>query len=128
MTCGFFIVCVPCIPKILRDTGVMSKIKRGLGMKSTKANSSHNWNRYGSGPSNHSKAMKTTNDAYYELDEEGVPMKDIKRSESTEHLQNAAPTDGIVRTTRIAVTQNSPSVSDGGSNNMYTDPRGGWAR
>lgn len=106
MTCGFFIICVPSIPKILKETGVLRKIKRGLGMK-TGTKSSKNTDRYGA--STTGKGTNTTNN-YYKLDEDGVPMDDVKRTESTERLNDEGKLGtNIVRTTRITVTQDSRS-------------------
>ena len=35
MTCGFVVVCIPCVPKILMESGIWRKIKSGLGMSVT---------------------------------------------------------------------------------------------
>jgi hypothetical protein len=32
MTCGFFIIYAPCGPMILRESGVLAKIKKVIGM------------------------------------------------------------------------------------------------
>lgn len=37
MACGFFIVCVPCIPKILQQTGALGTIRKALGMSTGRA-------------------------------------------------------------------------------------------
>ncbi|KAH8423611.1 uncharacterized protein LDX57_001371 [Aspergillus melleus] len=110
MSCGFFIVCLPCIPKILKETGVSRNIKRAFGMKTSGTNSK-GIEHYGvSGRStDHAKGASVSN-TYHKIDEDGVPLGALKGSESTEHL-NA----GITRTTRITVTQDPRTVSDDGS-------------
>ncbi|KAH8689592.1 hypothetical protein BGW36DRAFT_412363 [Talaromyces proteolyticus] len=107
ITCGFFIVCLPCIPKTLKETGMMDKIKRAFGYKAS-SQYNHNENYYpGSGrPSHHAKLSTTGSDSYHKLAEEGVVMNNIKGFASTERLHDGVPGDGITRTTRITVSQN----------------------
>lgn len=103
MTCGFFIVSLPCIPKILKDTGAGAKIKRALGMSTsghsyTPSASKRTWgDSSAASTSNHGRlASGTATNAYYKLDP-------LKTSESTEYLHKHEA--GITRTTRISVTQ-----------------------
>ncbi|KAK7427749.1 hypothetical protein QQZ08_005687 [Neonectria magnoliae] len=126
MTCGFFIICVPCIPKILKEKGVLRTIKRAFGVKATTANPNSHSDSYGKGAPLTSASVKS----YYKLDEEGVPMKTLQGCESTEHLRDRPAEDaaGITRTTRIMVTQASRSTSDDGTNAMYMGPKNVWAR
>lgn len=116
MTCGFFVCCMPCIPKILRDTGVLRNIKRAFGMKTTKQGTNSKLDQYSGSMSHTAKSVTNTTNAYYKLDEDGIPMGDVK-SESTEHL-NDKHNAGITRTTRITITQDNRSVSETGSNDM----------
>jgi hypothetical protein len=128
MTCGFFVTCVPVIPKIVQDTGILRKIKKGLGLTRT-GNTPNRGGGYGDttrkGGSvlasvNRGGAMPTaTGNAYYKLDEDGMPLADLKGSESTEYLRyeeekarSAAPPGRgqILRTTQIMVDE---SVDDG---------------
>ncbi|RSM00803.1 hypothetical protein CEP52_008889 [Fusarium oligoseptatum] len=102
MTCGFFIVCVPCVPKILRESGVLAKIKKAIGM-ATRSKSTN-------------QKERPIRNAYYKLDEDGVPMKDMNRdgSESTEHLHDGPQSDspGITRTTQIIVSETARGAHD----------------
>ncbi|KAI2641464.1 hypothetical protein GGS26DRAFT_4788 [Hypomontagnella submonticulosa] len=126
MACGFFIICIPCIPKILKDTGVIHRIKKVFGATSnTKSNQKSDF--YGTGSLAHGKSATTTSKAYYKLDEDGVPLRDMK-SDSTEVLHtNDKPNNGIVLTTRITVnTQETHSVSD--SDDMHMGAKAAWAR
>ncbi|KAJ5375606.1 Serine hydrolase FSH [Penicillium concentricum] len=87
MTCGFFIVSLPCIPKIMMETGAGTKIKSIFGMSSLGNSSKRNWESEGTGQSsNQSKlARSTTDNTYYKLDT-------LKSSESTEYLQKGTLT------------------------------------
>lgn len=82
---------------------------------------------YGTGSLAHGKSATTTSKAYYKLDEDGVPLRDMK-SDSTEVLHtNDKPNNGIVLTTRITVnTQETHSVSD--SDDMHMGAKAAWAR
>jgi hypothetical protein len=127
MTCGFFIVCVPCIPKILKETGVIRNIKRVFGMSTAPTNPSAP-DRYGKSSTKGSQLSSTGAKSYYKLDEDGVPLKNLKGSESTEYLRentNAASNGhGITRTTQIKITQDNRSVSDTEGNTALQKPWG----
>ncbi|KAL2174431.1 uncharacterized protein P884DRAFT_314774 [Thermothelomyces heterothallicus CBS 202.75] len=142
MACGFFIVCIPCLPKILQQTGVLRKMKKALGMSTgPTANSAQAGYHTGGKSGSRSRGPKVTSssaqDSYYKLEEDGMAMKDLK-SESTEHLREdqqggklAGPRGAaaITRTTHIMVTEDQRSTSDGGSNpdmNMYNQQKAPW--
>ncbi|GAB1319644.1 hypothetical protein MFIFM68171_09854 [Madurella fahalii] len=123
MTCGFFIICVPCMPKILKQAGVLRKIKKALGMSTgPTANSAKADYFAGGGSGSRSRGpggSSTAPDSYHKLEEDGVAMDNLKSSESTEHLHGhgkltTAPV--ITRTTQITVMEDSRSTSDGASN------------
>ncbi|PGH16758.1 hypothetical protein AJ80_05073 [Polytolypa hystricis UAMH7299] len=123
LTCGFFIVCVPCIPRILRATGIRGKIKStmngGTG-GSASANVGANWtnrsnniNNLGHNTKIHlalaggeSGSMGTNSD---KLSGDQVPLRNLHHSsESTEwlyHENHRIPnTSGnITRTTKVTV-------------------------
>ena len=125
MTCGFFVICAPTLPKILQETGVVRKIKKSLGLTKT-GRTNQSSSGYGdaskkggsvlaSGNRGHPVPVPGSN-VYYKLDEDGVPMGDLKHSESTEYLreeerkaQQAAAASGgrgyITRTTRVEVDE-----------------------
>ncbi|RMJ10260.1 hypothetical protein CDV36_010106 [Fusarium kuroshium] len=135
MTCGFFIVCVPCVPKILRESGVLAKIKKAIGMatrsKSTNQKSDQYGDQYALTP--HGKMSTTVSNAYYKLDEDGVPMKDMNRdgSESTEHLHDGPQSDspGITRTTQIIVSETARGAHDERAQlGMREPPNKAWVR
>lgn len=126
--CGFFIICIPCIPKILKDSGVLRKMKKAFGMGTTTKPSGRS-DYYANGTMPHSKGTTTTSNAYYKLDEDGVPLQNMKGSESTENLNAKQSNAGIVLTTRIEVnTQDNNSVSDGGSHDNVHMNKAAWAR
>lgn len=101
MTCGFIVVCVPCVPKILMESGVWRKMKMGFGLSVTATSKSQTGATTG-----RSQNVRSVNNSYTEIDE--TELKDF-RSESTEHLRHAPAKveQGIKRTTQVTVTQSS---------------------
>ncbi|KAI1207046.1 uncharacterized protein F4807DRAFT_212163 [Annulohypoxylon truncatum] len=110
MTCGFIIACLPSTPKILKDHGILHKMKRMaksfVGMKNSTLRSTKPTTGTGTNP----------NSTYRKIDEYGVQMKDLKNSESTEQLRDDSIKfdQGIVRTTRVTIKQE--YVGDVGKN------------
>ncbi|PNP85076.1 hypothetical protein FNYG_01601 [Fusarium nygamai] len=126
MTCGFFIVCVPCIPKILKETGVIRNIKRAFGM-STAPTNPNTADRYGKSGTKGSQLSSTGPKSYYKLDEDGVPLGTLKGSESTEYLRdNANNGQGITRTTQIKITQDNRSTSDSEGHAAFPASQKAW--
>ncbi|PTB78499.1 hypothetical protein M440DRAFT_1329145 [Trichoderma longibrachiatum ATCC 18648] len=116
-TCGFFILCVPCLPKIIQEAGIIPAIKKGTGMMHSGSNSKHTGSSFARG--GNTKTSVSANKDYYQLEEEGMNMKNL--SESTEHLHTGSHGPAITRTTRVTVTTNdNRSISDTDSKN------GGW--
>lgn len=102
MTCGFVVVCVPCVPKILTETGVWRKMKKGLGMSVTTAKQSQT----DASNTPRSKNMRSANKSYLEI-EDDIELDGLK-TESTEHLRQPYVTSSdkdIVCTTQVTVTQ-----------------------
>jgi hypothetical protein len=114
MTCGFFILCVPCIPKILQEVGITPAIKKGTGMMGSSGKPYQPPSGYARGGGN-IKTSVSANKDYYQLEEEGLQMKNL--SESTERLHNSTHGPAITRTTQVTITNDSHSVSDDGSKN-----------
>ncbi|KAF3077642.1 hypothetical protein CFAM422_000185 [Trichoderma lentiforme] len=114
MTCGFFILCVPCIPKIIQEAGIIPAIKKGTGMLHSGGRSNQVSSGYARGGGT-TKTSVSANKDYYQLEEEGMNMKNL--SESTEHLHHGSHGPAITRTTRVTVTNDSRSVSDSDSKN-----------
>lgn len=100
--CGFFILCVPCLPRIIKETAFGKRIQRALGLKRTGHNSkgtmdataSHGADKSMNGwaASSNRSAVKvptltgkrmtgwgTTTNAYYEMNEDEVELKDVRR-------------------------------------------------
>ncbi|RFU81565.1 integral membrane pth11 [Trichoderma arundinaceum] len=132
MTCGFFVVCMPCLPKILQDTGILRRIKGRFGMTTGGSGVPKN-SHYGNGiGSSVGKLPSTTSNAYHMLDEEGTPMGDLKGSESTEKLRQEAHTTSasrIVRTTRITVdgSPNDDNHSSSDTGSYHKSSQAAWA-
>ena len=124
MTCGFFILSVPCIPAILKEHGISPKIRKALGLssKSSPNITEPDSKAYGSSkphPSHGlSKSGLTSVGTYYQIDEEdggAMPLGALKTSESQEqlHTHQAKNTMQVTRTTHIAVTSDSHSAQSG---------------
>lgn len=110
MTCGFFIFCLPCIPKIITETGAIRKIKRVLGMKTTTTKPSGYSENYGTGMSAYgSSSYKMSNN---------IRREKQKGTESMEYLhESILEAGGIIRTTHITVTEESRAASEDESKN-----------
>lgn len=119
MTCGFIIACLPSTPKILKDHGVLHKMKRVVksfvGLKNSTLRSTKPTTGTGTNPNS---------STYRKIDEYGVQMKDLKNSESTEQLRDDSSKfdQGIVRTTRVTIKQE--YVGDVGKNGV--DHNAAW--
>ncbi|KAB8265105.1 hypothetical protein BDV32DRAFT_134950 [Aspergillus pseudonomiae] len=105
MTCGFFIFCLPCIPKIIKETGVIRRIKSVLGVKTTPTKPSGYSENYGTRVSAYGSAsyMMSNN----------IRRDKQKGTESMEYLhEGILEAGGIIRTTHISVTEESRTASD----------------
>lgn len=114
MTCGFIVICIPCVPRILMDSGTWRKMKMSLGFGVSTGPS-------GATPKNHSafssgarsKNMRSANDSYLEIHD--TEMKNLGTSESAEHLRSPYEDNrnrGIVRTTQVMVTHDSDGSNE----------------
>lgn len=119
MTCGFFILSMPCLPKIIAESGLPRKLKDALGISFKSNSASHTNSKYGqrSGSRQRSKTG-ITSDSYYNIEENSTPMSNLNRSESQERLRDsryvrdAKKSVHVTRTTQITVENISPSGSD----------------
>ncbi|KAH7015830.1 hypothetical protein EDB80DRAFT_833012 [Ilyonectria destructans] len=119
MTCGFFILSMPCLPNIIAESGLPRKFKDALGISFKSNSASHTNSKYGqrSGSRQLSKAG-ITSDSYYNIEENATPMSNLDRSESQERLRDShyardpKKSVHVTRTTQITVTNISPSGSD----------------
>lgn len=131
MSCGFIVVCIPCVPKIFVDTGAWPKLKSTFGMSSSSRGASGATPKIHTGHSSatRSKNMRSANDSYLELDDN--EMKNLGSSESAEYLRAPQATleNGIVRTTQINVTHDMDGHSEETLRDAHMrDPRMGGRR
>lgn len=79
MTCGFFVVCVPCLPKVLTETAIGRTVRQVLGFGTCKRTGEHSTRLEGDGrrlvQGVHRLSRGKAVDAYRELDEEFVPLE-----------------------------------------------------
>lgn len=135
MTCGFFILCVPCLPSIIKESGLSRKVKKiiGISTNSSERPSNHDIVTFGgTGPASANKKSKggnSLNDTYFKIKEEegGLPLGDLKATESQERLHMQPGSNGIhvMRTTQLAVTSDSRSAKSGSESGDNSMP---WAR
>ncbi|KAK1855253.1 60s ribosomal protein l36 [Colletotrichum chrysophilum] len=123
MTCGFFILSVPCLPKIIRESGLPRKMKSALGISVKTTNpSDQKSSDYATGSTPQRSKSGLHADSYYKMRDDGVSMTNFDRSESQEQLHGGpsgqdSTRDGklgvqVTRTTQITVTSGSRSGSD----------------
>ncbi|KAJ6031692.1 Serine hydrolase FSH [Penicillium herquei] len=101
MTCGFFIVSLPCIPKILKETGAADRLKKMFGVSAVNT-SQRNWpSEPSSYKTNRGRLGGTTgSNDYYQLD----PLKSTA-SESTEYLHKDVDESRLPGVARVKVKQ-----------------------
>lgn len=122
MTCGFFILSVPCLPKLIGESGLSRRIKEYLGISVGSKNVDSS---YGPRSGSHQLSKsKRNSDSYNRIGESGIHMSNIERSESQEHL-NDVYVQGkngvqVTRTTHITVSSDSHSVSDLDNPTLWT--------
>lgn len=95
MSAGFFIFCVPCLPKLIAESKLPSRIKSALGIsRDSKAQQSGRTGGGlvtigGTGGSTGNQLSKSglKEDRYYKIHDDGVIMTDFGSSESQEELQ-----------------------------------------
>ncbi|CAJ2512966.1 Uu.00g010850.m01.CDS01 [Anthostomella pinea] len=117
MTCGFFVVCMPSLPRALKETTWIGKLKRALGLSSSGTTGhvtrSHRKNPLGS----------SSQDAWLQIDEDGIPLDRVGASESTERLRkDGGKEPRITKTTQITVSR------DDIRGNERTEDRTPWVR
>lgn len=101
MTCGFFILCVPCLPKIVADSSCCRRIRRVLGISTAKPStggqkSSNTDSKFGISYNSRKKSRsgdvlnaRTDTSAYYQMDDDALGLDTLKASESTEQLRSS---------------------------------------
>ncbi|KAI1843003.1 hypothetical protein JX266_010856 [Neoarthrinium moseri] len=113
MTCGFFILCVPCLPKVLSESGISRTISSAFKLS----------NKASTGPSESDPKHGTPGSSrdrfksakilgrYRQMDDDGIPLGNTQASESDEdyvqHGHDAVDRSGergVTRTTHITVS------------------------
>ncbi|CAI0648515.1 unnamed protein product [Colletotrichum noveboracense] len=123
MTCGFFILSVPCLPRIIRESGLPRKVKSALGISvKTTSPSDQKSSDYATGSTPQRSKSGLHADSYYKMRDDGVSMTNFDRSESQEQLHGGPCGQDstrdrklgvqVTRTTQITVTSGSRSGSE----------------
>lgn len=135
MTCGFFILSTPCLPKILAESGLSRGVKSMLGLsaKSTNDQSGPNSN-YGSGYAKRrrsgsrqlSKSAGSSADTYYKMPDDGLVLTNFD-AESQERLQEG--NGGRVGRNAVHVTKTTQvTISDSHSGSDVGENLTPWAK
>lgn len=124
MTCGFFILCVPCISSIIRETARLGIRKAVLG---SSYQSSYKPSKSGSADYDETNvpSSKNSHEAYYTTsDSTDLPLNTLKQSESQEHLrlEETRTAMKVMRTTSTIVTSDSRSAQSDGEYNIKMTP------
>ncbi|KAK1783185.1 hypothetical protein QBC45DRAFT_447946 [Copromyces sp. CBS 386.78] len=130
MTCGFFIFCIPCLPKLIKESSLSATVKSMLGLSSNKSRSyatggGHTGTGTGTGVlSKYGKGFDDGRDLELgtsgKRSEEGsLPLSDMERSESQERLHGHGKGSGsgsglgggvhVTKTTMVTITHDSRS-------------------
>lgn len=105
ITCGFFVACAPILPRIVKETPLLRRMFGGTTRGTSSKNQSLGLQTIG-GSGAPLSARKRHTDIYSQLDDDNLPLGELKATESTEHLRTAAEQQGmggIMRTTKITV-------------------------
>lgn len=82
MTCGFFVVCVPCLPKVFSESSVGRAVRQIIGFGTCKRTGEHTMRPEGDErclvQGAHKLSRGKAADAYRELDEEFVPLDNFE--------------------------------------------------
>ncbi|KAL2843707.1 hypothetical protein BJY01DRAFT_248482 [Aspergillus pseudoustus] len=118
MTCGFFIICLPCIPKILKETTLARHLMNKWSRGSSTSSSGRRRKPY---DGNHAEGMESYASGgrggrnHNKFEQEVIRMKPLEGSESTERLHEGggagARALAITRTTQFIVTEGDDAVT-----------------
>ncbi|KAL4751038.1 hypothetical protein BDW72DRAFT_193306 [Aspergillus terricola var. indicus] len=114
MTCGFFVICLPCVLKIIKESGVAGQLKKLT--KGSRRNYASTYNSHEPSSRSHASGQRAE---YNELDEDAVQMNplSLEASKSTERLHRDGEEDpagvglAITKTTQLAMTEGKGTFS-----------------
>lgn len=116
MTCGFFILSVPCLPKLLAESITSPRLKRFLGLTidSNAKQSPNPTITFGFGSRKKAKKMTTTmmSDPYYMMDDVTIKASESEEQLRKQHEYSSNEHTGVrvTRTTEVVVTEAQPGV------------------
>ncbi|KAH8203862.1 hypothetical protein TruAng_001926 [Truncatella angustata] len=105
MTCGFFILCVPCIPKVFRESGISQSVRSALGLSNKSVtNPSTTEGTYGGSRASRQKSKpRMISDTYYKMDEDEIPLGNMSNSGSQDDVHGKSNSTQVTRTIDITV-------------------------
>lgn len=114
MTCGFFIFSMPCLSKMVMESGLPRKVKSALGISAPRS-SSPSYENSNSAPNNKPwKKKNKTETTWSTLGDYDIPLSTPGASESQEHLHDARPHERaesihVLHTTKVTVSREEPT-------------------
>jgi hypothetical protein len=116
MTCGFFIFSMPCLSKMVMESGLPRKVISALGISGARSSSPSYENSNPISP--HPKHWKKndTETTWSKLDDYDIPLENPGAAESQEHLNSSRSQDRtnsiqVIRTTDVTVSREHHSGS-----------------
>jgi hypothetical protein len=116
MTCGFFIFSMPCLSKMIMESGLPRKVKNALGISGARSSSPsyENSNPVPPHPKNWKK--NNTETIWSKLDDYDIPLASTGAPESQENLHYTRSRDRtnsiqVIHTTDVTVSRENHSGS-----------------
>ncbi|KAJ5344827.1 hypothetical protein N7452_002831 [Penicillium brevicompactum] len=114
MTCGFFIFSMPCLSKMVMESGLPRKVKSALGISAPRS-SSPSYENSNSAPQNKPWRKKNKVETTWStLADDDIPLSSPGASESQERLNNdrfheRAESIHVLHTTKVTVSREEPT-------------------
>lgn len=118
MTCGFFILGVPCIPCLIKSSGLRSKFGSffGVSLGSSTTRSAAHREKYARALPNLPKRSNNKRDIYTDLDktQDVLPLYTLDRSETLQSLDGARGGSNfeVCRKTETTIVTSGPCTRD----------------
>lgn len=110
MTCGFFIFSVPCLSKLIIESGLPSRVKHSLGFNSRSSQPSNEDSGNGSQSDSHSNKPWENDTTWSKLEQGTIALRET-RSESQTRLHDGVHSNDPNATVQVTRTMNA-TVTD----------------
>ncbi|KAJ5871751.1 uncharacterized protein N7529_004104 [Penicillium soppii] len=114
MTCGFFIFSIPCLSRMIKESGLPQRVKSVLNFSGTRSSNSTYENSNSLAPVSRSWKKNNAEATWSNLDDDDIPLGAPGASESKENLRCTRSRDRkntiqVVHTTNVTVSKERPS-------------------